>query len=282
MFEFRHIMLKELLKSIHETKINQSLANVNNQRRAVDRAKQELADAIKYLRTLSVTYEGMKATECFDEPEEELVDYLSSNKDVHNLHVNGTVLSFTIATLLNNYNENAWAVFKDRGHIYDGNYKTNNIRDVFNDKKNRKLLLDNLFSESPEFAIKIAGNYQIDLQGCSVYVDKTFDYETADPIFKSYLPNPHIKLFACLGGYDTRIPQALENRNYIGAVELCCASAGSVDLDETEQTFRPFLGWLLSSTEKVLRRRDGVEMTPEEALIYLIDKEKVNETNCDE
>ena len=93
-------------------------------------------------------------------------------------------------------------------------------------------------------------------------------------MFKSYVPNPHLKIFSCLGGYEYKIADELRNRNYIVAVEMCCASAGSVNVEETEQTFRPFLGWIMSSREKILRRKDGVDMTPEEALIYLIDKEK--------
>ena len=112
--------------------------------------------------------------------------------------------------------------------------------------------------------------------------DRGYDYLDADPVFRSYIPNPHLKLFGCLGGYEDRVIRALRDRNYIGAIEMCCASAGSVNLEETEQTFRPFLGWLLSSREKVLQRKDGVEMTREEALVYLKDKEKENETNCDD
>ena len=277
--EFRRIMLSSLLKAMHESKIAKALCDVDSQRQYVDNMEVEYANAITVLKTMIATYEGMKATEQFDKPEEDLVEYLSTNPNIHNISINGNRMTFTVATLLNNYNASAWETFARKGYIFDGDYRTDRVLAVFNDKNNKKILLNNIFSESPEFAIKIAGNYTIDLNSCYLSTDKRFNYYDADPIYKSYLPNPHLKLYSCLGGYETRVTKALRDRNYIGAIEMCCASAGSVNLDETEQTFRPFLGWLLSSKEKILHRNDGVDMTPEEALIYLIDKEKNNETN---
>ena len=276
--EFRRIMLANLLKGMHEVKIANAFRDVNQARSHVQSAKDTLAEALKSLKDYIMIYEGMKATESYDQPEEELVEYIATNKSIHNLVIRNNKMYFNVATLLNNYNEDAWNSFQRQGYIYDGDYRTE-LLDVFKTKENRKILLNNIFSECPEFAVKIAGNYSLDIQGCEIRTDRNYDYCTSDPMYKSYLPNPHLKLFGCLGGYEGRVMEALEKRNYIGAIELCCASAGSVNLDETDQTFRPFLGWILSSREKILRRRDGTEMTPEEALIWLIDKEKTNETN---
>jgi len=276
--EFRRIMLNALLKSLHNDKIEYALREVDQQREYIENVKNTLAEAVKNLKTLSVTYEGLRATEQFDEAEEEFVEYLSTNKAIRAMKMEGSVLTFAVATLLNNYNADVWETFAKRGYIFDGEYMYRHekikLLDVFEDIENRKRLLCNIFSETPEFAVKIAGNYRIDMHSEYVSAEREYNYCAADPIFKSYLPNPHLKIFHCLGGYEDRIPEALRKRNYIGAVELCCASAGSVDLDETDQTFRPFIGWLMSTREKVLRRKDGTDMTPEEALIYLIDKEK--------
>ena len=286
--EFKRLMLGNLMKRMHEVKIERARSEVDSQRMTVNQLMQRYADEMKNLRNLIVIYEGMKATESFDQTEEDLVEYLATQKEIHNLNITNNRLTFTVATLLNNYNENAWATFAERGYIYDGNYTnegrhTINLLDVFKKRENRKLLLDNIFSATPEFAVKIAGNYSLNFEECRITTNRTFDYVATDPLYKSYMPNPHLKIFSCLGGYETRVANALKNRNYIGAIEMCCASAGSVDLDETEQTFRPFIGWLMSSREKVLRRKDGIDMTPEEALLYLVDKEKTkDETDTNE
>lgn len=274
--EFRRMMLYNLMKAMHQVKIDQAFKDVESNRANVRSREEAYSNAIAQLKNAIVFYEGIKATESFDEPEEGLVEYLSTQNQIHNLHINGNKLSFSVATLLNNYNSDAWETFSNRGYIFDGEYARDNDRvtllDAFKKKENRKLLLNNIFNESPEFAVKMAGNYELDLYSCHITTQRGYNYIEADPIFKSYMPNPHLKLYNCLGGYEDRVSRALRQRNYIAAVELCIASAGSVALEETEQTFRPFLGWIMSSREKILRRKDGVDMTPEEALVYLADK----------
>ena len=271
--EFRRTQLAELMKKFHESKIKMTENEVAQQRNAVQSAERVYGEAIALLKTLIASYEGLKATENYDQAEQEMVEYLASNKEIHNLEINGGYLLFSVATFLNNYDVGAWETFSARGHIYDGNYSARML-EVFNDKNNRKILLDSIFSDDPQLRIKIAGNYKIDLNSNRLYCASDYDYEHADPIYKNYLPNPHIRLFACLGGYKQRVMNALNERNYIAAIEMCVASAGSVNLEETTQTFRPFLGWLLSSKKKVLVTNSGEEMTPEEALVWLIDKEK--------
>ena len=276
--EFRSVMLNEFLHNMHEVKIAAAMQQVNEWRQRVHDREEEYANTIQALKQAIVTYEGMKAVEVFGDAEKELVDYLTTKEEIHNLKIIDNKICFTVATLLINYNENAWTTFSERGGIYDGDYARDGERlhmlPVFQEKKNRKKLLDNLFSASPDFSVKICGNYEMNIEACRLKARRDYDYVAADPMYDSYLPNPHLRIFACLGGYENRVMNALRDQNYIGAIEMCCASAGSVDLDETEQTFRPFIGWILSSEKKILRRNDGVDMTPEEALIWLIDKEK--------
>ena len=276
--EFRTIQLTQLLKQIHEKKLNEAEESIRRKNYDIDQIRDSYADAIRMLKSLIIEFEGLKATEQFDKAEEDLVEYLSENKQVRNLRVRNGRIEFSVTSDLVNFDTETWELFSDRGYIYDGEYRTN-LPEEFCNKDNRKRLLDSIFSENAEFVVKIAGNYSLDIDGCVVRTRSDYEYETMDPIYKDYLPNPHLKLFSCLGGYETRIADVLRNRNYISAVEMCICSAGSVDLDETDQTFRPFIGWLLKSDRKVLRRKDGVEMTPSEALLWLIDKEKANETN---
>ena len=271
--EFRKLQLGFLINEMHQVKIRKAKQDVDNQRAAVEDFAERYSNAIETLKNFIVIYEGMMATQQKDDTEEEFVEYLSENKCIRNLEISGNNLCFSVATILNNYNEAAWETFSKRGSIYDGNYKCT-LPEIFKDQNNRKLVLDSIFSENPKLLVKIAGNYKVNLDRCRVSTDKYYNYVDHDPLYKSYIPNPHLKLFGCLGGYEGRVANELYERNYIGAVEMCIASAGSVDLDETEQTFRPFLGWILSSKEKILRTKDGLEMTPEEALVWLIDKEK--------
>ena len=270
--EFRRIQLGSFMKQLHEVKINTAKNDMDNQRMLIENYEESLGEAVAKLKQLIAIYEGMKATEQFDTAEEEMVEYIATNKNIHSLKFRDGTLHFSVSTLLNNYNVDAWNTFSARGHIYDGNYDCALI-DVFKKQENRKILLDSIFSEDPKLMVRMAGNYRLCFNDCRVYTSDTYDYLADDPMYKKYVPNPHLKLFACLGGYKDNVMRAMRDRNYIAAIELCIASAGSVNLDETTQTFRPFLGWILSSTEKILVTKDGQEFTPEEALIWLVDKE---------
>ena len=276
--EFRRLQLTSLMKDIHEIKINNAYNTVSNARRDLANIEEQYGRMITALKQAIVVYEGLKATEKYDDPEEELVEYLANNKDIHDLNIENQNLYFSVTTLLNNYNEQAWKAFSSRGHIFDGQYGVH-LPEIFSDINNRKILFNHIFSESPDLFVRMAGNYRLDLERCRVSTSSTYDYCRADPMFKDYVPNPHLKLFECLGGYKERVMPALRDRNYIAAVEICIASAGSVNLDEVQQTFRPFLGWILTNRNKILVTKDGKEMTPEEALVWLVDKEKENEAN---
>ena len=275
--EFRKVQMMNFMKQLHEQKLNAAQQMVQAKRYDVQQIEERYANLIRALRDAIVQFEGLKATENYDAPEENLVEYLATNRNIHNLSIRNNKIYFSVTTLLNNYNEQAWKTFSERGHIYDGEYGTRLTSEVFKDRNNRKRLLDVIFSDDPELMIRMAGNYCLNLNEFRVSTDDCYNYVDADPIFKDYMPNPHLKLFSCLGGYKDRVMHALADRNYIGAIELCIASAGSVNLDETTQTFRPFLGWVLNSTDKILVTKDGKEMTPEEALLWLIDKEKKDE-----
>lgn len=275
--EFRRIQMCNFMKTMHEKKIRNANRDVSNQRDRVSNYEEQYVEAIRCLHDLIVIYEGLKATENYDKAEEDLVEYLAMNKDIHNLVIRDDAIYFTVTTLLSNYNEQAWSTFHDRGFIYDGEYGTRLTSDAFKVRKNREILLNNIFSDSPLLMVKMAGNYKLDLNRYTVSTSSGYDYVEKDPMFKDYIPNPHLALFACLGGYKDKVLNAMMEHNYIAAINLCIASAGSINLDETTQTFRPFLGWLLNSKDKVLVNRDGKEMTPEEALVWLIDNQKVEE-----
>ena len=271
--EFRRFQLSSLMREIHDAKIRNALSSVNNLRSRVNSAEEQLGSFIAQLKEAIMIYEGMKATEQYDAPEEELVQYLSTNKDIHGLDIRDHYLYFSVTTLLNNFNQQAWDTFSHRGNIYDGEYNET-LLDVFKSRENRKIILDAIFSEDPKLFIRMAGNYKINLDQCRVSTNGGYNYEEVDPVFKDYMPNPHLKIFECLGGYRDRIMPALRDRNYISAIEICIASAGSINLDEVTQTFRPFLGWVLSSTKKIIQTQDGTAMTPEEALVWLIDNKE--------
>ena len=266
--ELKRIGLVSLIKDLHEINVNAARKQVDEQRLRVNQFERNFAAEVAKLRSLSITFEGLKAVDKFDEDGNELVEYLTKNNNIRNLTAEGHRLKFSVATRLNMFNEDAWEDFSKSGHIFDGNYKHTITVEEFRTRENRKILLNSIFSRDAVFKIKMAGNYMLNLDECRVTTESGYNYD-ADPFYKTYLPNPHIKIHGCLGDFRPKIVSSLLERDYITAFELCIASAGSINLDEVDQTFRPFISYILNSNEKCLVMKDGTEVTPVEALEYL-------------
>ena len=267
--EFRRCKLGGMMKLIHQSKVDGAKQQVEDQKNYVKQAEEAYASAISTLRDYIVRYEGLLVTEDYDNPEDDLVDYLCEMRNIHNIRMEYDSLVFSVSTYLTNFNTDAWDIFSDRGYIYDGRYGRAILPEVFQNEANRKLILDNIFSEDAKLLVKMVGNYKLDLRNCRVSTNSQYSYVSDGSFLDSYVPNPHLKLHTCLGGYTPEVMNALKDRNYILAFELCVASVGSVNLDETDLTFRPFIGMILSSNKKILSTKDGLEMTPEEALAWL-------------
>ena len=281
--EFYRLQITKLLENSHERRIYEARSTVDRARAVRDNAMSRYEDAIRAYRGAVANCEGIIATEQKAEWEDDVVDYLCSNEKIRNATINGDELTFSVATTLQQFSTDAWDCFARNGNIYNGPYAGYNPAGVFADRSNRKLLFDAIFSDDAKFEVKMCGNYSINVYSQGFSTSSSYSYEAIDPIYADYIPNPHLKNFECLGDYHYRVVEALRREDLITALELCVYSAGSVNLDETEQNFKPLLKWILMSQKKILRRYDGVDMTPSEALLWLIEsKEHKDETNANE
>ena len=272
--EFMHIELEGLMKRFHEMEIQRYADRDRNLRSEAQSMFDRYVAKMEEVREAAMLLAGARAFHGENEKEKELINYLETAKEVRDIRISGSEITFTVATRLKQFDSDSWAVFARKGGIFDGNYRADLKETPFAHIENRKIFLNSIFSDDPKFEIKLVGNYSFDVYHQYVNSNRGYNYEALNPDYKNYIPNPHLKLFSCLGNYETRIVNRIREDDLITAIELCIASAGSINLDETEQTFRPFLGWLLTNENKVLVRYDGVEMTPQEALIWLLDEQK--------
>lgn len=200
----------------------------------------------------------------------EIIKYFIANKCLQLLSVDNRTIRFIVSTHLDNYNADAYQRFAQDGDIYK---HYNNTITVFHDEENRKLLLDNLFSETPLLRLRMCCYFYIDLLG-SFGSATRYDYGIR---YKDFIPNPHFDLHNCPGDNRRYIQEQLKNGNIIGAVQCCIAAAGSVNVLETNMTFRPMLEWIFKSTNKIIETVDGDYLTPEEALKWLKERKEAKE-----
>lgn len=274
--EFLYVQVSDMISQIHEKKISEARNNVYSARSDMEYYLNEYCSRVELYKKARIELEGTLIAEQTSDQEQDLIDYLCGCREIRNVRINDSEITFTVATTLKQFDLDTWESFVRRGTIFDGNYGRS-FPNVFT-TQNRKLLFNSIFSEDSLFEVKMCGVYRINLHSNRLRTWSGFNYEQEDPIYKDYVPNPHLQQYSCLGDFSSRVVTAMAEGDLIRAFELCVHSAGSVNLDETDQNFRPLLGWILSNNNKILRRYDGVDMSPSEALIWLTDKEKENET----
>jgi hypothetical protein len=82
---------------------------------------------------------------------------------------------------------------------------------------------------------------------------------------ETYLPNPHIQHFGCIGDYAIRFHEYMQKKDYIGAIEQAVVSARNLNFyDSTVMT--KFAEELSYTAIKCIEKSDGILLTPLEAI----------------
>ena len=189
----------------------------------------------------------------------ELTRFFKHHKNIRLYDICDDALKIYVMTTLEFFNMDFYRRAADNRSIY----AVGTVPELFKNLENRKLLMDAIFSDDPQFKIRMCAAYSLSMRG-TVNVERGFDYP-AD-LRKKYLPNPHIQRHACLGDHRDPIRKALREGSMQQAIMQCVASAQSINLMETSMTFTPFMTDLFNSKNNVLIDNKGKEYTPESAL----------------
>ena len=93
------------------------------------------------------------------------------------------------------------------------------------------------------------------------------------------MPNPHINRYSCLGNYVRTINELLKDRNYIGAIEQCSASAKSLNFGDST-VMHEFMRFMYSSGNRTfIELSDGTTVSPINAIKWLKEQENNDEQN---
>ncbi len=274
--ELKPVILKEELskcfKDFRELKIRKAETIVQAKRNEVEQLLNQYMKMTEELEAAVVTYEGMKILNKDTEIEQETIDYLISNPCLHDVEYSNGCLEFNVATVLTNFDRMKWQNAARKNDIYN-DYRLNETS-VFVSRENRQLFLNALFdSQSPEIYVKIRGHILLQINRNYMDVERGEQFDESETEVANCITNPHFKLHGCPGQNRGQIIECLNQGDIITAIEASIAATGSVNIAETEYTFRPFVNEILNSEKRIIRRKDGVDMTPAEALLWLRSRE---------
>ena len=274
----RQLMRTELdmcFRGFRETKIRSAKTIVENCQQKIDNIMLQYRDEVDKLNNAIVIYEGLKVVNADgnNEQEQEAIDYLVDNPRLHNVRYANGQLEFDVDTLLTNFDVMKFKNAVRNKEIYDA-YRLPD-GNPFTNKASRKTFLDALFnSQTPELAVRIRGHIVLQINRSYMDAPRVNEFDTANPALDNALTNPHFRFHGCPGQNREQISQCLREADIVSAIECSIAATGSVNIGETDITFRPFVQEIMSSSKKIIHRfSDGVEMTPAEALLWLTKKQ---------
>lgn len=260
------VIVKDFERRETQRMIHNEEATVATLAASVEDMMRRYADAVKKHKKEMMMLEGMKQSLANQKESSELLDYLSANKSVDLLKIDGSTMHITIRTFCDVFDQNTWNKYSERGDLFR---HYNPTKECFKKPENIKKLMDAIFCENPLIRLKFCGYYNLNLDG-HVYSQSGRRY---DAEYKDYMPNPHLQIHNCLGDNRAQISQMLTRGNTIGAIECATASCKALNLSEVTQTVRPMINDIIRSDNKIIHTEDG-DMTPEEALKWLEEKEK--------
>lgn len=251
----------DIYRQAREAELQRAKIKVQEQKDRVESYSADLIRAHKEHQQAITYLQGLITRQKTDKNSEELYEFLRNNPNIEVIRTEGNEMDIIIRTTLDFFDADAAEDYIDNGVILE----YGDDIDGFEDEDDRRLLLENIFSNKAKLKVKMCAFYRLNVLG-NVSVRADYDYPSE---YDDCLPNPHIQEHACLGSYAQYINTKLKDGDVIGAIEQCLASAASVNVEETDLTFKPMLELLYNTDTEILITEDGRCMTPMEALDWL-------------
>lgn len=197
-------------------------------------------------------------------------EYFLANKHLHLESVYDSEVTFTVSTVISNFNPEVFEATVNNEHAFWYRSEAGNRynRDISDEQI--ELLIRALF-EKESLKLKVCASYTLNFANGHYCGNAHHDF---GPEFADYMPNMHIQEFACLGsGHQSQLREAMLNRDYIGALNVCMASAANMSMEEVP-TGQHHMKYLLGNNcGKVIILPDGKEVTVKEAIKWLEENE---------
>ena len=261
--DFRKLGIEKLLDGfeakIYRTKgrtLKRSIEELNDR---IERLKNEIMELVsrREERLASMFgYENMA-----DKAESnEMLEYFLANKfvDLAEVRDDGT-MTFVPFGYLTFWNEAEAKELIDysRSYVY--------IEGVGYSHEDRKLLTTAIFLDK-KLKLRMCSAYTLSISDRSVYGQNGYMYPSA---YETYLPNPHIDRYHCLGSNESVIVELLEAGDYTSAVDQCIVSSRSLNMHDGAVMSAFFRKLFSSSNNRYIEAPDGTLMSVTEAIEYL-------------
>ena len=274
-YDFRSIKIKRMLDGF-ETRFERRecdrlTADIESKDRQIRQYNDAIADLLQTKNNLNIKLMGLQAKIASGSGESEVMDFFLRSRNLDVSSVSNTALYFVIKDYLEFFDEDmAENVINNKSSVvYHPNYHNPSGRIPFEDMK---LLMTAIFIDQT-LRIKVCAAYKLVL-GEKVVGMESYDFGYG---YEEYMPNPHIQLHGCLGGYRPKINEFIVRSDYIGAVSQCVASCKSLNFGDPTvmaEFMEGLYGERTSLNNKCIELPNGSTVTPKEAIVWLKKQEE--------
>lgn len=275
-FDFRSMRIRALLTGFEKVADEQTLREIDGQIetyrssiRALQEQFSELYRSIDLASTRKIGLTEKLSRKSQSDEDGELIHYMLHNKSVDLVSVVEGTIRFIVHTTISSFDpdvfekyfsrENSFFFLSDSGSRYAGSLS----------HEDYVLMLKGIFQDEI-IKLRVCAAYELN------FVDGAFrgisDY-AFPPQYSTYMPNWHIQRYACLGGNQTQISEAMVRRDFISAIEACYASACNISLSDST-VFGHFAKALVRNDRKCIELPDGSVVLPSEAVNWLKEEQK--------
>ena len=229
-YDFRTARIKQQLAGFETLYEKQELDRTKNEIARVDsnitRLNEDIGRQLTSRRELEIRYLGLEAKIAAGSESSEIMDYFIHNKRLNLDYANTRTLAFTVKDYISYFDEDAAkrAIDNPNSFVYLPG-REDCTRYIPAEKM--KELMYAIFIDQI-IRIRVCAAYQFNLDGnVSGHSHYSFGAE-----YMNYMPNPHIQEYSCIGTYANPINRALQNHDYITALEQTIASAKTINFGD--------------------------------------------------
>lgn len=276
LYDFRGMRIRNELAGFETKWEKLKLQEVISSNRAtldfIDRRQAEISEALKKKRDLDIQILGLKEKIASENPEDsEIMQFFLVNKKLGLVRINDSTLQFVVASHLRYVDDEKVKAFLKNKHSCIYTEQRGSIEREDMGKLIKAIFVDN------ELQVRICAAYEFHL-GVNVEGLSSFCFGSE---YDTYMPNPHIWEYHCLGDYAVPINQCIKDSNYVGAITQCIASCESLNL--TDPSMNHFMRYLYDyadkPSKKVIELPDGTIMNVSEAIAWVKAKEEGGTTD---
>lgn len=269
-YDFEQARVRRLLDGFESTYERRRIENCKNEierkRRQIKDYNDSIASLLADMRNLNVTLLGSIASMEQRNGSSELMDYFLADRNLSIESADNGVLKFFVKGYLDTFNPDEAEACIDNPNSFVNERRS----DSRISKEEMKRLMRAVFLDQT-IRIRVCAAYTFEI-GDGIFVrgqsNKRFPAE-----YSTYLPNPHIQAYSCMGGYTKLVNDLLIAGDYVGAIAQCEASAGSLNWGDWT-VMRNFMDRMYTDNQQYFELPDGSCVNQKEAVKWLDGQEE--------